>query len=123
MRSLLSLMTLILIVSCFEDTYSPDDLFKMIKAGDPSMKAVMPKSPTEPLVRCDEYKPACKNAFVIRIKEMDVIFLSYSSQEDAAKAAAYIKGFVVRNWAIDDVSGEPVLEDFMMKYLGARKVY
>lgn len=122
MRLFLFFITLFSFLSCSEEFYSPEDIYNLIRKGDPTVKAVTVKI-NKGLVNCQDYKPACDNAFVVQVKGMNVLFLHYSNQEDAYKSAVNIQGFVTRNWAIDDVTGEPILESFMMKYLGARKVH
>lgn len=112
---------LIFLFSCTKEIYSPENLFDLLRKGDPDLTAVTAEAFGTNIVSCDEYKPSCKNVFIVKIKELEVIFLQYDNSEDAFKSANYMDGFVVRNWAIDEVSGEPVLEAFMMKYLGARK--
>ena len=49
--------------------------------------------------------------------------LFYDDQKDALKAAKRIKGYVSRNWVLDEVRGEPVLERFVVKYLKAKKAF
>ena len=36
-------------------------------------------------------------------------------------AAKKVRGFYVRNWMLDDVTGEPVLEKFVQESLEAKK--
>ena len=112
---------LFLCLSCSKNTYEPEDIFELLRKGDADLEAVVSKDIGVSLVDCSTYKPKCRNVFIVKVKELEVIFLQYDTPEEAFKSAHYIGGFVVRNWAIDEVSGEPVLEAFMMKYLGARK--
>jgi hypothetical protein len=56
---------------------------------------------------------------MVVVHNIEMKFLYYENKTDALIAAKRIKGYVSRNWVLDDVSGEPVLEKFSKKFLGA----
>ena len=95
----------------------------MARVGDPNLQLIMPKSVDQAVVKCIDYKPACRFGYKIKIKNIEMIALFYDSQANAAESARYIKGYVGRNWVYDDVRGEPILERFAVKYLEAKKAF
>lgn len=122
MKKISILLTLFLLfTSCSRSSYSPEKMFELLKVGDPNMNPIAAGVLGTNSINCANYNPKCTNIFIVEIKGLEVIFLQYDNPEEAFQGANYINGFVVRNWAIDEVTGEPVLEAFMMKYLGARK--
>lgn len=113
---------LFFLVSCTSNTYQIDEIYDLVRKGNPTAKAIVSQDLSVSVIKCENYNPPCINAFMIEIEGMNAKFLQYKNEDDAAKAAASIHGFVVRNWALDDVTGEPILEKFVMKYLGARQL-
>lgn len=74
-------------------------------------------------MKCNEYKPQCLFGYRIKVKQIELSALYYVSQKDAAESARHFRGYVGRNWAYDDVRGEPILERFVIKYLDAKKAF
>lgn len=111
--------------SCTEDTvvsnFGNKEFLDMARAGDPKLKLIIPKSISEAIVDCGEYTPPCRYGMKAIIKKIELKALFYDHQEDALKAAKRIKGYISRNWVLDDVAGEPILERFVVKYLEAKK--
>lgn len=110
--------------SCSEKelpNYGNKDLLDMARKGDPDLKLIIPKDISETLVYCSNYNPPCRYGIKAVVKRIEMTALFYEKQEDALKAAKRIKGYVVRNWVLDDVVGEPILERFVVKYLNAEK--
>ena len=101
--------------------YSPQEFEEMAKQGDPDLEVVIPKSISEQLVDCSEYTPPCRYGIIVIIKKIKMRPLYYDDQKKALEAAKRIRGYVARNWVLDDVTGEPVLERFVVKYLNAKK--
>lgn len=93
----------------------------MAKKGDPDLHVVIPKNLADKLVDCAEYTPPCRYGIIVIVKNVKMKPLYYDDQKKAYEAAKRIRGYVARNWVLDDVTGEPVLERFVTKYLEAVK--
>jgi hypothetical protein len=52
---------------------------------------------------------------------LQLIVLRYDSTKNACKAALEIGQWYSRNWLFDDVTGEPILEDFLKKAYDAKR--
>jgi hypothetical protein len=100
--------------------YMGNEILDLVKIGDPKVIIKLPSKETE-VIRCDTYLPPCKTSHLYIIKELEVIFLEYNTQDEAIKAAKAINGYYLRNWVIDDVVGEPILERFVEEYLKATR--
>jgi hypothetical protein len=123
---LLSFILLFTLVGCScskeeEDTILRQDLYRKAKLGDENVRFKMPKSIGDTLVNCYEYVPRCKFGYIVIVKELEVKALEYETIEGAKKSAKRIQGYRAANWVFDDVAGEPVLEWYVKKYLGAKK--
>jgi hypothetical protein len=120
------LICLILLVSCFKEelpTYTRDQFLKMAKVGDPDLRVITPGSISEALVSCSDYTPACRYGYQVVIRKVRMIVLFYENPKDAIVAAKRIKGYYSRNWVLDEVRGEPVLERYVVKHLKATKTF
>lgn len=109
--------------SCHKDEpliYVGNEILDLVKVGDPKVIIKLPSKETE-VIRCDTYTPPCKTSHLYIIKELEAIFLEYHSEEEAKKAAKAIDGYYIRNWVIDDVTGEPILERFVEEFLKATR--
>lgn len=94
-------------------------MLSMARKGDPNLKIKIP-SIDKALVHCSDYTPSCRLGYIAVIYNLELKILYYEDQTKALKAAKRIKGYVVRNWVLDEVNGEPILEKFAKKYLSAQ---
>ncbi len=101
--------------------YSNQEFLEMGREGDPDLKVIIPSDISETLVHCSDYTPSCRYGLKVIVKNVQLKALFYEQQSDALKAGLRIKGYVSRNWVLDDVAGEPILERFVEKYLKAKK--
>ena len=97
-------------------TYSREEMYGLVKNGDPSVFVYISE---DKKVNCYEYKPVCNVGFTAKVIGLDMIFLQYDTVEDAKKAAAWLGSYHVRNWVLDDVKAEPLLEKFAKEKLSA----
>lgn len=118
----LIVMTLsILSASCTKEVkYTKEELFARTKAADPTAALVLPKD-LKGSVSCGEYSEGCMSTHIVRVKDLELIAVEFSSTEQAIYAAKKYRGYYVRNWFLDDVAGEPVLEKFVTENLEAKK--
>lgn len=97
------------------------EFLEMGRTGDPDLEVVIPTDISQTLVYCSDYTPPCRYGLKVIVKNVQMKALFYDHQKDALEAALRVKGYVSRNWVLDDVAGEPVLERFVIKYLEAKK--
>ena len=118
----LILMSLsILGASCTKELkYTKEELYAKAVAAEPSTSFVLPRTMSEG-VTCAEYTGGCIAAHIVKIKNLDLIAVEFMTEADAIYAAKKFRGFYVRNWLLDDVTGEPVLEQFVTEKLEAKR--
>lgn len=122
----MKLFIFFLLLGCFSEeskTYSRSEIMEMAKAGDPDLSIVIPKSIAHSTVKCSDYKPQCRYGYRVIVKQLEMAVLFYEKPADALEAAKRIRGYTARNWVLDDVRGEPVLERFALKYLKAEPAF
>ncbi len=95
-------------------------MFQMAYDFDKSIEEVRVKDKADS-INCGMYPEGCipmsPKRFKIRLVEMIVV--QYRSEAQACAAAKKLDQYYVRNWLLDDVKGEPVLEDFVKKVYSA----
>lgn len=118
----LFLITLsILGASCTKEVkYSKEELYAKAVAAEPSTTFVLPKSINEG-VSCSEYSEGCLSAHIVKVHNLELIAVEFMTEADAVYAAKKFRGYYLRNWMLDDVTGEPVLEKFVTEKLEAKK--
>lgn len=110
-----------LLVSCTKELkYSKEELYSKSKAADDSTTFIIPKNMAEGVV-CSDYPEGCLSAHIVQIKKLDLIAVEFMTEEQAIYAAKKKRGYYIRNWLLDDVTGEPVLEKFVTESLEAKK--
>lgn len=112
------------LISCNEEeksNYGNKEFLDMARLGDPDLKVIIPSDISETLVDCSSYTPSCRYGLKVIVKKVQLKALFYDHQKDALESGKRIRGYVSRNWVLDDVIGEPVLERFVTKYLKAKK--
>lgn len=106
---------MLVFTSCSEKKiYTKSDMWEMGRAEDPNLELILPKDIASG-VQCSAYGSGCISGVVVRVMKMDMIFVEYQSAEQALAFAKTIDAYVVKNWVIDDVVGEPMLEKFVEK--------
>jgi hypothetical protein len=116
-----------ILASCFSEkkevlpNFSNKIFLEMARKGDPDLKLVIPSDISETLVSCSDYTPACRYGLKVIVKKVEMRALFYENQDDALECGKRIKGYVARNWVLDEVAGEPILERYVTKYLEAKK--
>lgn len=118
----LIVMTLsILSASCTKQLkYTKEGLYAKATAADPTVTFVLPKSMQEG-VSCSDYSEGCLSAHIVKVQGLELIAVEFMTEADAVFAAKKYRGYYVRNWLLDDVVGEPVLEKFATEKLEAKK--
>lgn len=113
-----SLFFILLLLSCTSKiTVIPKaELLALAQVGWPSAYFVIPEK-IDLGIRCTDYGEGCKGAHKLRVKGVDMIVVEYETIKQAEKEAKRRNEFVVMNWLLDDVRGEPVLEAFVEKFM------
>lgn len=139
---------LVLTIFCFmsacsknEETWGETEMYYMAKEKEPDMELVFLQDSPENApkrIRCpEEFRPGeeeikAKFAYPgegcapgsgkrVKVRMVELILLKYEEKKFACRAAVEIKQWYSRNWLFDNVSGEPVLEDFVQVVFGAKK--
>jgi hypothetical protein len=121
MKSCLIIFLILLFASCTKELkYSKEQLFAKARKADSSTTFILPKSMTEG-VSCSDYPPGCLSAHIVEVQKLELIAVEFTNEEQAKFAAAKMRGYFVRNWLLDDVTGEPNLERFVTESLEAKK--
>lgn len=120
MKTYLILLS-ILSASCTKELkYTKEDLYLMAVKAEPTTQLILPKSMTEG-VSCADYTSGCLSAHIVRVKNLDMIAVEFMTTDEAIFAAKKFRGLYTRNWLLDDVVGEPILETFAADVLKAKK--
>jgi hypothetical protein len=111
----------ILSASCSKEVkYSKEELFSIARRADSSVSFVLPKS-VNGGVKCSDYPQGCLSAHTVEIQKLELIAVEFQTEKQAEFAAKKVRGYYTRNWLLDDVTGEPVLERFVVDHLKAKK--
>lgn len=121
MKSCLIIFLILLFASCTKELkYSKEELFAKAKKADASTTFILPNSISEG-VSCSDYPPGCLAAHIVEVQNLQLIAVEFNNEEQAKYAAAKMRGYYVKNWLLDDVTGEPTLERFVSESLEAKK--
>lgn len=111
----------ILAASCTKELkYSKEELLSKAQAGESSVQYILPKSINEG-ISCSNYSEGCLSGHTVKVKNLEMIAVEFQNEEQAKYGAKKIRGFYSRNWVFDDVAGEPLLEEFVLRVLDAKK--
>jgi hypothetical protein len=110
-----------LLSACKEEVkYSKEGLYAKAKAADSSTTFILPKG-INAGPSCVDYAEGCLSAHIVQVRKLDLIAVEFMTEDQAIYAAKKVKGYYIRNWMLDDVTGEPTLERFAEKSLEAKK--
>lgn len=111
----------ILSASCTKEVrYSKEELLKKAQAGDSTVQLILPKSMNEG-VSCSNYTDGCISGHTVKVQNLELIAVEFATEAQAKYGAKKIRGYYTANWVFDDVTGEPVLEEFVSRVLEAKK--
>lgn len=118
---LILLLLSILSASCTKELkYTKEELLELGQKKEPDARFLLPKSVTEG-VNCADYTAGCISGHTMKVLGLEMILVEFETEEAAIAAAKKFRGYYVRNWLLDDVSGEPILEKFVVENLEAKK--
>ena len=111
----------ILSVSCSKKVrLFKEDLYRYATAKDERLEFVLGSTYEGKLSTCENYIGDCINVFGVKLGMIYFQAVEFQTEEGAQNAAKKYRGYFYRNWFFDDVSGEPALEELMVK-LEAKK--
>ena len=126
---LISLLMSLLLGSCSkkENVLGPSDMWRKATAYDPSIELVFladTEAERSRRVLCSNYqREGCVEGSGkrIKIRLVELLVIQYSTSKQACLAAQAIGQWYAFNWLFDDVTNEPVLEDYVVQAFGAKK--
>ncbi len=131
MNKVIGLILLLGLASCScskeEVLLGPIDMWKKAESFDPKIELVfIPDTPEGQTKRvlCGHYrKEGCVagSGKRIKVRLVELITLQYEHTKQACLAAQEIGQWYAYNWVFDDVTNEPVLEDYVVKAFDAKK--
>lgn len=117
----LQLFFILFLFSCTKELkYTKEEMLAMAQKADASATFVLPKNMSEG-IHCSDYPEGCVSGYTVKVQNLDFIAVEFMHEEQALYAAKKVRGYYLRNWLFDDVTGEPVLERFMTTSLEAKK--
>ncbi len=114
------LLLLILLVGCSSKTYSPTEMWNMGQAVDSNIKFILPETINDG-VQCTDYGVGCLGGKQAKVRMVLLTVVEFETEEQACFAAKQIDQWCARNWLFDEVTDEPVLEDFVQRAFNAKK--
>ncbi len=87
-------------------------MYQIAIASDPNFQIVLPKDISSG-IPCSDYGLGCLGAFEVKHRELSMIFVEFDTHENAVKVGQAINSYIIKNWVLDDVTGEPILEEFV----------
>lgn len=123
-----SLLTFISSCSCSkeEPVYGATELWLIAKKFDPTIELVaIPNHESERRVVCENYEKYADGCVKgsgkrIKVRTVELLVIQFEKPEQARRAAKNLNQWYTRNWLLDEVTNEPVLEDFVQKALKAK---
>lgn len=121
MKAYLFILLLMTLASCTKELkYSKEQLYSRALKADSSVSFVLPKTMREG-IHCTDYPEGCVAGHMVQMRKLDFIAVEFMTEDQAKFAAKKVRGYYVRNWLFDDVTGEPILERFVTESLEAKK--
>lgn len=117
----------LLMVSCTKSDvhYSKIEMLEMAKKIDSDVDVILPKDINSGIKCTSEdgqrnYAQGCLGAFQVKVGDLDFVAVEFEKSNQAQNEANRLNQFWAGNWLLDDVKGEPGLEDFVKKAFKAQ---
>ena len=120
MRILSSLLLMFVLVSCScsDNHYTKSEMYKLGVQFDSNLELILPKDMASG-IQCSDYGPGCLSGHEIKVRKVTMIAVEFEEEEQACTEALRLDQYCKFNWLFDDIHGEPVLEDFVVRAFGA----
>ena len=116
----LSIIIFLSLSACRKKTATFQELWYLVQQEDPRSYTI-DAAATIPEISCTVYGPGCVEGVRTRVQGMEMLFIHFETEEMARVEARRIHALYKYNWVFDDALGEPPLEAFLIKVLGAQK--
>ncbi len=112
--------TLLILLCCTKNSYTKKEIWEMAKEEDPKLQLILP-SDQFPAVNCIDYKFDCMYGMRVIVLGIHMIVVRFETEKGARDASLRLDAYYKYNWLFDEVTGEPVLEDFVKKVFDAKR--
>ena len=110
------------LVSCGNDMhYTRRQFYQLGRAHDPNFSVVVDEEMRD-WARCFDYGQGCVETFTAIYQGVSFVCVQYERAEQAQYSARALNAYLVKNWLLDQVRGEPTLEQFVIKAWGATRM-
>jgi len=116
----ISLSFLAVLITCTAKNVEQYEIIELGKKVDPDFHLILPGVNDLP-VSCEPYGPGCQLGIRVQHQYLSFIMISYLKPEQAQAAAEELGQYYYRNWLIDQVAGEKILERFVEQAYHAQK--
>ena len=116
-------LVLLMAVGCSkekEPIYLKEELLGMAPTEGPDKVDVVLARDINDAVPCADYGDGCLGAHRFRTRDLNFIAVEFETPGQAENAAKKIYAWTARNWLLDDVDGEPLLERWAAEHLKAK---
>lgn len=114
----LTLSILLLSSGCKKREYEAKELWIMAKKIDSGLAMALPDK-EYPEVFCPIYGAGCMYTIRVKLKGLTMLVVRFDNEEHAKRAAVKLDGFYKYNWMFDEITTEPILQDFVIRAFGA----
>lgn len=122
-QSLLVFIMLFFVCSCFcekDGRHTKTQMIRVAQDFDPAVKFKLGKSITD-VIPCIDYGSSCISVHRMLVRKVTMVAVEFKTENDARLVAKRLNQYYWKNWVFDDVMGEPVLEDFIVKAYNVKK--
>lgn len=108
-----------------EKTWGPQEMWFHALEQDPTIELVqIPNHEPQRRVLCQNYiSDGCVvgSGKRVKVRLVELLVIQYKTPKQACLAAKAVGQWYARNWLLDDVKNEPVLESYVAKIFDAKK--
>lgn len=95
-------------------------MWNMALKEDPNAELIIPEH-IDKGIKCSDYGPGCLSGRMAKVMMVTLVALEFETMAFARQEAYRIDQFYSKNWVFDDVTDEPILEDFVRKVYNAKR--
>ncbi|MBF0297585.1 MAG: hypothetical protein HQK51_02630 [Oligoflexia bacterium] len=110
---------LFLAFSCAKKELTHEKLWAMLIEKEPAAILIMP-SQQFPIINCKDYGEGCTYGLTVNIRGIILILVRFQEEKHAKRAAIRLNGYYAHNWLFDNISNEPLLQDFVKEVYQAQ---
>ena len=115
------LIFLVLVSACTKELkYDKTQMYKMGTKVEPTLELILPKDINSG-IKCSDYGKGCLSGVTAKVRLVEIILVEFDTEENARNEALKLDQYYTRNWLLDDVRGEPLIESFVKQAFNAKK--